>query len=124
MYGGPLPAIADRLFSIPASETERTIKIMRAVLGKQSCETSIATLIARVRLAMQSRQKHRAGRRDARLARAAGAPPQDVGAPRVAMRSMGTGSWGTRALRARRLEQTCPRVAVDAKMDLERWTTS
>ena len=97
MYHGPLPAIADQLFSIPASEAEaeRTIKIIRAVLGKHSCQMSIATLIARVRLAMQCLQNRRAARRDARLARAAGLPPQDVGAPRVAFEEVdGNGFMG------------------------------
>jgi hypothetical protein len=81
------PAIADQLVSIPASgaEAERTIKIIRAMLGKHSCQMSIAMLIARVRLAMQYLQNRRASRRDAHLARAAGLPPQDVGAPRVAI---------------------------------------
>jgi hypothetical protein len=47
---GPLPATAEQLFAIPASdaEDERTIKIIRAVLGKHSCQMSNATLIARV----------------------------------------------------------------------------
>jgi hypothetical protein len=97
MYHGPLPAIAAQLFSIPASEAEaeQTIKIIWAVLGKHSCQMSIATLIARVRLAMQCLQNRRAARRDARLARAAGRPPQDVGAPRVAVDQVdGNGGMG------------------------------
>jgi hypothetical protein len=50
MYGVPRPEIAEQLFAIPASEAqaERTIKIIRAVLGKHSCQISNATLIARV----------------------------------------------------------------------------
>jgi hypothetical protein len=86
MHGGPLPAIADQLFCIRAgeAETKRTNKVIRAVLGQHSCQMSIATLIARVRLAMQSLQNCRAARRDAQVARTAGLPPQDVGAPRAA----------------------------------------
>ena len=62
MYGGPLPAIAAQLFAIPASEAEaeRTIKIIRAVIGKHSSQLSNEMLIARVRLSMQCLQARRA----------------------------------------------------------------
>jgi hypothetical protein len=50
----PLPAIAGQLFSTPASDAERAIKIIQAVLGEHSCQMSIATLIAGVLLAMPS----------------------------------------------------------------------
>jgi hypothetical protein len=126
MYHGPLPAIADQLFSIPASQTEaeRAIKITRALLGKHSYQMSIAPLIARVRLTMPCLQNRRAARRDARLARAAGLPLQDVGAPRVALDEIdGNGFMGdteqsptpgTNMLFAR----------VDAEIPQERWPTS
>jgi hypothetical protein len=72
MYDGSLLAIAQQLGAIPASEAEaeRTIKIIRAVIGKHSSQMSNATLIARVRLAMQCLQRRRDARRAAREARA------------------------------------------------------
>jgi hypothetical protein len=68
MYPGPLSDIATRLFAIPASsaEAERTIKIIRAVIGRHSSQMSNQTLIDRVRLVMQCLQERRAAATAAR----------------------------------------------------------
>jgi hypothetical protein len=69
--------------------------MIRAVLSKHSSRVSVATLNAGVRLGMQCLQNRRAARRDGHLARAAGLPPQDVGAPRVAFEEVdGNGFMG------------------------------
>jgi hypothetical protein len=65
-----LPRLARRLFAIPASEAEaeRTIKIMRAVLGRFSGQMSNRVLVARVRIAMDCYQRRQASRRTAQSA--------------------------------------------------------
>jgi hypothetical protein len=60
MYGGPLRVIGQQLIAIPASEAEAERTTIRAVFSKHSCQTSNATLIARVRLAMRCLQARRA----------------------------------------------------------------